>query len=365
MATPDAKHSFGTLEGLRGILAVFVFVCHTPMLCHSRQADGTDFPYTPIYGNLGTSAVFYFFMMTGFLFWLQIIRKPRAIKAVSFLKARFFRLFPVYFISATLTVATALYFSWPIKVSGSELTGQIAPWYAFRIFGLPDINGLHAEAINGPYWSLRYEWAFYALIPLFALVGRQWWGRASIIVIMTGITLGFGTEKVPGKVLGFVAGMLVAEVAVRPLWQGIRNRYLGWSVILGTIAVLAVAEISYASPIHKAQILYLSPLFFLCAVDNDAFAFLKSKPTRFLGAISYDVYVFHNIVLYWLLEGFPSTDIRVHWLKVLLSIPIILLITVPVHWFVERPFMKGMPSLELIKALFGMKPNKENDRQPA
>lgn len=360
MSVTNPKHSFGTLEGLRGLLAVFVFVCHIPQFCHARQPDGTDFPYTPIYHNLGTSAVFYFFMMTGFLFWLQIIRNPQAIKVVKFMKARFFRLFPVYFISATATVATALYFSWPIKVSVPELAGQIAPWYAFRIFGLPNINGLHAETINGPYWSLRYEWAYYALIPLFALIGRRWWGRVLIIAVMTGLTLGFGTEKVPGKILGFVGGMLVAEIVCRPLWQGFRNRHLGWAVILGTVSVLALAEFSYASPMHKAQILYLSPLFFLCAVDNEAFDFLKSKPTRFLGAISYDMYVFHNIVLYWLLQGFPTTDIRIHWLKALLCVPITLAIAIPTHWFVERTFMKGIPSMKALKDMLRPKASPES-----
>ena len=87
-----------TLDGLRGWLAVAVFVHHTVITWFFLQGRGWALPPSRFYGQLGQVGVALFFMVTAFLFWGKVIDRRGALDWRGFLVGRLWRLYPAYLV---------------------------------------------------------------------------------------------------------------------------------------------------------------------------------------------------------------------------------------------------------------------------
>ena len=139
-ARPEARHLVG-LDGLRGVLALSVFVHHASCLRNLTLRDAW-FPQNAVFEQAGTYAVTMFFFITGFLFWTKLQNNPRpGIKA--HLRSRITRLGPAYWASAIVILAIVALLSHGVRrESWSDLGKNVASWVMFTLPGLNDVNGL-------------------------------------------------------------------------------------------------------------------------------------------------------------------------------------------------------------------------------
>jgi peptidoglycan/LPS O-acetylase OafA/YrhL len=128
-----------TLDAIRGIAALTVFVCH----CF--QYNGILVPLHP-----ATYAVWTFFALSG-----CVLTPTYRGQYIAFLARRFVRLWPLYAVCIT---------------AGVLLSGITPPWT--RWLWWPMLNANAPDAIDPPAWSLHVEWWAMFFMPVIVLARR-------------------------------------------------------------------------------------------------------------------------------------------------------------------------------------------------
>ncbi|WP_167349209.1 acyltransferase family protein [Gilliamella intestini] len=108
---------------MRGISAIFVFISHSLLSWRYFFVDGGWINNTPLlifdknlneqieigFLSLGGIGVSFFFMITGFLFFDQLLRNKGKINIIQFFIKRFFRIAPLYYSVITLVFITVFF----------------------------------------------------------------------------------------------------------------------------------------------------------------------------------------------------------------------------------------------------------------
>ena len=161
-----------SIDGLRGLLAFFVFLHHSCIWYFYINTGQWTTPPSYFYTQLGQSSVIIFFMITGFLFFSKLIdARSRDIDWQRLFVSRVLRLTPLYIFAVFIVLSIVLYLGkGSINQTVSATSFDLAQWLSFTIFGAPNINNTDTGNIMAyVYWTLPYEWSFYLALPLFAL----------------------------------------------------------------------------------------------------------------------------------------------------------------------------------------------------
>ena len=139
------------LEALRGACAFFVVIYH--VVLHKQYVDPEFFPrWMKAFNISGHFCVLIFFVLSGYVIGISNPGRLSAGKIVPYLKKRFIRIYPIYFICLTIALLFAIPYSAKIIAANyTMLQGLVGPvvWE------------------NNPLWSLNYEIVYYLLfIPL-------------------------------------------------------------------------------------------------------------------------------------------------------------------------------------------------------
>jgi Predicted acyltransferases len=158
------------LEALRGFAAIFVVINHVIILERLRPG------FSPNITKFQTPAhlsVIIFFVLSGYVIGLTNQNRLSGPAILSYLKKRFIRLYPIYFLSITfaLLIASTIY---PL----STIIGN----YTFTQVLVTKVIG---EII--PVWSLNYEVLYYLLF-----IGISFFSFNPIKVLMTSLLIGIG-----------------------------------------------------------------------------------------------------------------------------------------------------------------------------
>ena len=73
VAPPERSDRYASIDGLRGYLALFVFLHHACVWYFFLQVGRWEVPPSSLYTHFGQSSVALFFMITGFLLFPNII----------------------------------------------------------------------------------------------------------------------------------------------------------------------------------------------------------------------------------------------------------------------------------------------------
>jgi peptidoglycan/LPS O-acetylase OafA/YrhL len=366
LGAPTEMDRQSTLDGLRGILALAVFICHTTAWHHYFNTGSFVPPDIGIFRQFAKSSVYMFFMITGFLFMSKLLNdRDKDIDWIKLFVSRVLRIAPLYLTVVCIMVFLVLVESnFRIQVTWSELLIDIFRWLTFTVFGEPLLNNYDKTLLITSHvqWTLVYEWLFYLSLPLLAVILKI---RVPFVFIAASITLVllfiFNMRNLffPAA---FLAGILTAII--------FRFGQIKLLLTHPAFSIIAIAlvlwqgwnypEISYQQP-SKVPAFCLSVAFVIIACGNNLFGILTTRTARYLGEVSFGVYLLHGIVMFTVFNyifGFEhvSTMSAVHYWLLISFITVLLIVAATLTYrLIEAPAMRRVSKVSLkIKNTFGL-----------
>lgn len=323
--TPPAaapRQRYEILDGLRGVAALLVIWYHVFEAFATSPVDQRF--------NHGYLAVDFFFVLSGFVIGHAYdSRWQRGMTAGRFIVRRIIRLQPMVIIGVLLGVVSFIIQGCERWDGTAVSTSAVIASFLFDLFMLPALPGTMPEVrgngemfpLNGPSWSLFFEYIGsigYALW-LHRLSRRSLW----IFTVLSGVALavwtlsdmsgsyhtGFGWSMADyGFVGGFLrlsfsfsAGLLMAR-GVKPMRVGA----CGFAVCSALIvAMLAMPYITTDGSKSIANACYdiictlaLFPAVVYIGASTPNGSGVSDRVCRFLGSISYPVYIIHYPMMY-------------------------------------------------------------------
>lgn len=362
---------FVTLEPLRGIAALIVVVYHAVWL--NPVTDSRFF-------TNGALMVDFFFVLSGFVICHSYgDRLSKARDLGRFLWLRLGRLYPLHFafLMVFVLIETVKYVAqvrYGIIADKPAFTVNGAGAFIANVFLVQALSFSAPLTFNYPSWSISVE--FYAYV-LFGMV-RMLCGRGLAFVLASGlIVIGAAAVLLTGRQFsladsgngwaffrccgGFFLGVLTYfsyrhTVARRPT-EGAKlfEAWLAPAVLGLTIVFLSFelkAAWSYLLPLLGAALIYTTVSFPNRALS----ALLTTAPLRWLGKVSYSIYMVHAAIVWTLTQcltvilkiphviiagdSHVATSPLVGLITLAIYIPMVLVLShFTFHW-IEDPFRK-------------------------
>jgi peptidoglycan/LPS O-acetylase OafA/YrhL len=370
-----ALTSLPALDGLRGLAVVLVLIFHAwykaPANLSRTQADLEKYALWQAH-----TGVHLFFVLSGFLLFLPYARWAIGAKrgrpsTGDFYRRRILRVGPAFWFSLAVLLAAA-------PMSASRVwEALLHAVYVFNFF--PGI-GYH---FNDVYWTMAVEVQFYAVLPLiglalYAAAKRFGLAPATLGLVLSSVTvsaasvwlgsryqpLGIGWAGLVGRyslsffMVAFAVG-IGCSIAYTYLMNAIRSAETSppWIDLAGTallvagvvlILVLVFVHTSSGTPLgSKFYGLAFAPaygaLLLATLIGPRPWRWFFEHPAmRFLGLISYSLYLWHTIALR-IMAG-PLSGLPHSWEQFVGGIGVEIVLALPIAYFsyqlIERPFLK-------------------------
>jgi len=339
------QEKYSSIDGLRGYLALSVFIHHSSIWFYYAQSNQWVAPPSNTYNNVGQAGVILFFMITAFLFTRKIMESDKKpIDWTYLFSSRLARLSPLYmFAVLIITIIT-------IKHTGQLNLRPITEWLLFTIPGAPDINNFKGTTtiIAGVIWTLPYEWLFYASLPVISLIFLR---PTPIFHLTVGLIAFTVISKYLDPSFDLTKPFLAGAVAAT-LTNTIKTHREKHPRIFDFIAVscLAAAVTTGPTAYSDIPIMLLFISFIIVASGGTIFNLLKNQSSLLLGEISYSIYLLHGIILFAIFQTSDSSTAQNnhihHWATVFAITPIIVIASLITYKTIELPPMK------IIKKIF-------------
>ncbi len=372
------KDRLDVLDGLRGIAVLLVLWYHVWEISW-LPAPFSWLQFVPETGFIGVPL---FFFLSGFVISYPFIRAQAAHQPMPtwphFAYRRFIKIVPSYVLS--IVIAYAIGYAATVRWGNTPPLREIVTHLLFIHTWWQETYG----SINGVLWTLAVEVEFYLLFPLiwFCFKRAPWITAAAMATIAVlwrswaaqccfATTFPLLAENLPGYLDIFASGMICALLFTRyghrlRMWRGARAMTLvalaGW---VG-LAWLLISIFNYrmepqwevAGQLHT-RVLYgiaFGTIAFgsLCAPRWWQWL-LANPPLRFLALISYNLYLYHQMVAREMValhvpsyQGDPHFDPAWQVSYSLLAFVLTIVQAAIVTYLFERPLLR-MPEPGLVR----------------
>jgi peptidoglycan/LPS O-acetylase OafA/YrhL len=312
--SPPSPQRILPLEGMRGVAALMVFFVHFhALLGLYARPDSFLKTTTNFAGIIGNAGVDVFFVISGFLMYGIVLRRPTPI--LTYLGRRVRRLYPVFLF--VFLAYVVLSYVMPMESRIPRSPKAAVEFLLLNIAMLPGM--LPVTPLVRVAWSLSYEWFYYLLLPfsMWAFQLRRWssgWRIAFVLGLCFAqyVLCNLHWSSHP-RLIMFGAGAC--------LWELVTNfgisHYLGARGEVCTIALVVVALgwMGLAGKYHLGMVLNQagipsvnSPLLFVSFFALSLYSlFYKGVLSRFfsitwlrwVGNISYSYYLIHGLTLHF------------------------------------------------------------------
>nr|WP_246377283.1 acyltransferase [Nocardioides ginsengisegetis] len=381
------------IEGLRGLAAVSVLITHVRELMHP-DAVGVIFTLA----DRGRHGLTLFFVLSGFLLWrpfaaaLLVGKRPPS--GARFLRNRGLRIFPAYLVVLLLAslVLGAVQLS-SLQFDGRDTTTASTMGVTDTLVSLTFLQTLIPQfTLTGiqPAWSLTTELTFYLLLPVMfmaaatlakrlprltaalvpagllvaiGLTGKTWmvmaapddaskpavrfafaWGHEWSAVVCRSIL-------VHGDLFGYGMAAAVVYVMLENGRWVVHRRALALALAAGiVVACVVIAVLALVPRYFTDSVMGVGCCVLLLAVllrrsagrPSAVAAALESVPLRFVGLVSYSVYLWHLPVISWLQKhGWQAHGGTAAFaLNVALLLGLVLPLATVTYLIVERPALQ-------------------------
>ena len=330
-AFSDTKAHYDLLDGLRGVAALMVIWYHV--------FEGFAFASNSAIETLnhGYLAVDFFFILSGFVIgYAYDDRWGKSLTMKDFFKRRLIRLHPMVIMGAVLGAITFC-IQGSVQWDGTHVAiSMIMLSLLCTIFFIPAMPGVGYEVrgngemfpLNGPCWSLFFE---YIGNILYALFIRRLSNKAlTVFVVLLGVALaafavfnvstygniGVGWTLDGVNFLGGSLRMLFPFSLGMLMSRNFKPMKVKGAFWICTIALIALFSVPYLegleplcmSGVYEAFCVIVAfPIILWIGASGTTTDKQSTKICKFLGDISYPVYVIHYPLMYlfyaWLIEN--------------------------------------------------------------
>lgn len=349
-ATQAGERRIVGLDGLRGLMTMFVLVSHFfGEVEHGIKA-----------AMVGWIAVDVFFVLSGFLIGRLILqRQHHANFFAVFYARRFFRLIPIYVGLVLLFWALIRCFH-PEQIDAEvqfPLWSYLSFTQTFFMVAHDDI-GAHWLA---PTWTLAVEEHFYLVAPaLIVFTPRRWLVRVLVLLALAAVSLRTGiahfglvspmagVTMLPFRADLLISGILAAVAYSRPGLQlaGILP-FLRLAPVLSLLLVLTLKFVDERAFYVWNPLLIgtgAACLIIAIALQAPEAGRYQSEKLRFFGDNGYVIYLIHLPMLglaHALVLGTrPDIATPAQWLVTLATLPVVVITGWLITRFVEEPLMR-------------------------
>ncbi len=335
-----AKSHLPSLDGLRAIAAFLVVFYHVGM------------DWSP--GGLG---VLTFFVLSGFLItWLLLKEEEQSgtISLKSFYMRRSLRIFPAFYVYWLLLTAAILLAHKRYLVAQAISSLFYVTNYYQALNGDPNTGFSHT-------WSLGVEEQFYLLWPLFFLLLKHTRNRLRfLIAAIVTIALyrealvfvvhrdqGYIYEAFDTRADHLLMGCLLAVALRAGVWTDLWRRLCAswWlsAISLGMLIISTALAMRFGSTYRDAVGFVVDPILVAVLIvqtiaqPDAGFAIVLNWGwMRYLGTISYSVYLYQQAVME------PIRKRMLPWPRISLLVTILAVVVTASasYWIVERPFLR-------------------------
>jgi peptidoglycan/LPS O-acetylase OafA/YrhL len=336
---------------------------------------------SPIF-SLGYLWVDLFFLLSGFVmshvYQSWFIHPDRSVGR--FLWLRFSRIYPLFLLTLLCLIAWEswkasqgilfyggpFFEQWGLNSKLAAFEGPINIWHALpsHLMLLQSLTS-HSLNWNISAWSLSAEWLSYLCFPVLLMMLRNQTGLSRLVIPLCLITLvsisnQYGHLDVTGNGIGFLRGLASFSLGMSLFFSGWwRYAKLGHPALLLGALVLPVILMHF-NPQGLAQlsvILAFALLILCCAAQkshlqgcsSQLLDLLDNRLFRYLGDLSYSIYLWHVPMLLVLMEGLHaySSELLVRWFDqqgalpfisfILIFLTLLLLLSSFSYHVIERP----------------------------
>jgi peptidoglycan/LPS O-acetylase OafA/YrhL len=353
-APADPRADLPALTGIRGLAAWFV------VLYHIRVGAWPHLPAEAYYVlSKGYLAVDLFFMLSGFVLWLNYsdrLRRDGLGAVPKYLARRVARVWPLHLFILALTVIYA-----SVLAATGKLNPVHYPWDELPLHVLLIHNWGFTQGLtwNDPSWSISGEAAAYLLFPLI-LLGIDWrklppaWaiGALLLLAVLLSAVMGWnGAFILDRDIPRFGLLRAVTEFSMGTIICALWRRWCprpGASLILaGGLAVGAMMlGLAAGAPETLVVPLFLAGLLLALAATADrAGNPLAARPIYYLGEISYSTYLVHFLLYILFKIAFVEDPANVPVPLIGLFLLLTFLASVALYHGVERPAQRALNRL--------------------
>jgi len=377
-SAPAANIRFPHLDALRALGATMVVATHVGF--HTARTIEGPFSATLARLDFGVAL---FFVVSGFLLFRPLARAKalgtRSTSTRTYLWRRAVRIIPAYWLAVVLAL---------LLLPQNDGSGP-ATWTRHLFLAQIYEEGWQRHGLTQT-WSLCTEVAFYVLLPLLAMLvlgraGSGWRPTRALVAIAAlfavtvawhvllgswdGLNARVAGQWLPAYLAWFAAGMLLALAHTHVTASPGRAVHRGWQVP-GHVArspgacwvmagaVLAIATTPLAGPRNLETVptgtesltksfLYLAAalLLVLPAVfppsGSRGLDVLRSTPLRWLGGISYGIFLYHLVVLELLMRLLDQDLFTGSWVELFVLTWTISVALAAASWYLlERPLLR-------------------------
>lgn len=353
---PPQTGRLGTIDGLRGYLALAVAVHHFFVWTLTFDNGLWNNPDVRFFDRLGTLGVAVFFLITGALFYERVARQSPVNWAQLYI-SRIFRLLPLAWSVMVLVITVALIRQWPdVNLSMRGFAFPVLGWFSFAemidVAGFPNTRRI----IAGVMWSLRVEWIFYLALPVLAFAVAIAEGRVTrlscvVILFLLSLPIYFFSATLRDAGLPkaleyatrwaplFFVGMISLELSRIERFRSAFNS--GTASWIGTAAALSILILPGAGT-GLIFFVLLAVFFTPVLSGNTYFGILTLPESTVLSEISYSIYLMHGLVLFFFMTSHLGASLaaegkEVLWLTAPLAIAAIVLVSALTYRLIERP----------------------------
>ncbi|HEX5317069.1 MAG TPA: acyltransferase [Candidatus Kapabacteria bacterium] len=301
---------FPSLDGLRALSILAVIWYHDPLL--------------RLIWRTGFLGVHLFFVISGFLITTLLLREKADFGRISlknFYIRRTLRIFPAYYLTLVLFLIACFTFT---EFKGETLAIYLhnlpsfltytSNWFVFP-GGWSPANP-SGRVVFVAAWSLATEEQFYLFWPGIVAMSRRWFTPVVVMIgliaanelvkLYAGYSFFLTGYSLPILIINSIStaiclGCLAAYTLHHKRSFGIAWRVLGqrWSVPVFMAIMLVVCTVP------NEAILYVGRMFYICVAmtlavmacsirgDHALVPVLSNRPIRYIGSISYGMYLFH------------------------------------------------------------------------
>lgn len=331
------KHHIQNLDGLRGLAALSVVISHASKAGYLPEI---------IFGHaLGEYGVMLFFALSGFLIsYLYLEQNFTRTQIGDYAVSRFARVYPLF--------AFVVLLHWLLFISGINNMQTDPPYIAIDTQDL----FLHLVFLKGEniFWTISPEFQFYAFFILLWFLHARSKNTYTLAVticllFILNTMIAYDSSKTP-LLYGlnfFLAGILAGYIYTRH-GETMKARTRGAEFYFLTLLFILSLPPLYRIIFETQQLKFLSPanaliaggiVFYAALGARSVNIILSSKPLRWLGVISFSLYLFHMPVL----SFFSSLNLQMPTLiSFVIYFALILIISALSYYLIERPARFGL-----------------------